>query len=89
MPAEFAQGFDVVRLAVSWGRLEPQRGTWDTAYLDAIDSTVRLLNSHHIYVVLDMHFLDWSSSFGGSGAPSWATSTSPLSVTGSVTSSRR
>ena len=67
-----SDGFDVVRLAVSWGRLEPQRGTWDTTYLDAIDSTVRLLNSHHIYVVLDMHFLDWSSSFGGSGAPSWA-----------------
>ncbi|HEY8676047.1 MAG TPA: cellulase family glycosylhydrolase, partial [Candidatus Dormibacteraeota bacterium] len=65
-------GFDVVRLAVSWGRLEPQRGRWDTGYLEAIDSAVRLLNSHHIYVVLDMHFLDWSSAFGGSGAPAWA-----------------
>jgi hypothetical protein len=31
-----------------------------------------MLNSHHMYVVLDMHFLDWSSAFGGSGAPSWA-----------------
>ncbi|HWF56763.1 MAG TPA: cellulase family glycosylhydrolase [Candidatus Dormibacteraeota bacterium] len=65
-------GFDVVRLAVSWGRLEPQRGRWDTAYLSAIDSTVRMLNSHHLYVVLDMHFLDWSAAFGGSGAPAWA-----------------
>jgi hypothetical protein len=65
-------GFDVVRLAVSWGRLEPQRGRWDSGYLDAIDSAVRLLNSHHIYVVLDMHFLDWSAAFGGSGAPAWA-----------------
>ena len=65
-------GFDVVRLAVSWGRLEPQRGRWDTGYLEAIDNAVRLLNSHHIYVVLDMHFLDWSSAFGGSGAPAWA-----------------
>lgn len=65
-------GFDVVRLAVSWGRLEPQRGRWDPAYLDAIDSSVRLLNSHHLYVVLDMHFLDWSAAFGGSGAPAWA-----------------
>ncbi len=33
---------------------------------------MNLLNSHHIYVVIDMHFLDWSSAFGGSGAPSWA-----------------
>jgi len=65
-------GFDVVRLAISWGRLEPQRGRWDSSYLDAIDSTVRMLNSHHLYVVLDMHFLDWSAAFGGSGAPAWA-----------------
>jgi aryl-phospho-beta-D-glucosidase BglC (GH1 family) len=65
-------GFDVVRLAVSWGRLEPQRGQWDSAYVDDIAAKVQLLNSHHIYVVIDMHFLDWSSSFGGSGAPSWA-----------------
>jgi endoglycosylceramidase len=67
-----SDGFDVVRLAVSWGRLEPQRGVWDSAYLDAIAAKVQLLNSHHLYVVIDMHFLDWSSSFGGSGAPSWA-----------------
>jgi aryl-phospho-beta-D-glucosidase BglC (GH1 family) len=65
-------GFDVVRLAVSWGRLEPQRGRWDVSYLDAIAATVKLLNSHHIYAVLDMHFLDWSAAFGGSGAPAWA-----------------
>ena len=65
-------GFDVVRLAVSWGRLEPQRGRWDDGYLRDILTTVRLLNSHHLYVVIDMHFLDWSSSFGGSGAPAWA-----------------
>ncbi len=65
-------GFDDVRLAVSWGRLEPQRGRWDYAYLRDIAAAVQLLNRHHLYVVLDMHFLDWSSAFGGSGAPSWA-----------------
>ncbi|HSP64814.1 MAG TPA: cellulase family glycosylhydrolase, partial [Candidatus Deferrimicrobium sp.] len=65
-------GFDVVRLAVSWGRLEPQRGQWDRTYLDSVAATVQLLNSHHLYVVIDMHFLDWSSAFGGSGAPGWA-----------------
>ncbi len=67
-----SDGFDVVRLAVSWGRLEPQRGRWDTGYLNAVAATVRLLNSHHLYVVLDMHFLDWSAALGGSGAPAWA-----------------
>ncbi len=65
-------GFDVVRLAISWGRLEPERGRWDSGYLDAVTRTVELLNSHHIYVVLDMHFLDWSAALGGSGAPAWA-----------------
>jgi endoglycosylceramidase len=67
-----SNGFNVVRLAVSWARLEPQRGHWDQGYLEAIDDTVRLLTSHNLYVVLDMHFLDWSSKFGGSGAPDWA-----------------
>jgi endoglycosylceramidase len=67
-----ADGFDVVRLAVSWGRLEPQRGRWDRQYLQEVADTVQLLTSHHLYVVLDMHFLDWSSSLGGSGAPAWA-----------------
>jgi len=66
-------GFDVVRLAISWGRLEPHRGRWDATYIDAIAAAVELLNSHHIYVVLDMHFLDWSAALGGSGAPAWAT----------------
>ena len=65
-------GFDVVRLAVSWGRLEPQRGVWDTSYLDDIASTVAMLTAHHLWVVIDMHFLDWSAGFGGSGAPAWA-----------------
>jgi endoglycosylceramidase len=65
-------GFSVVRLAISWGRLEPERGRWDAAYLDTIATTVELLTRHHLYVVLDMHFLDWSSALGGSGAPPWA-----------------
>ncbi|GAC1578193.1 MAG: hypothetical protein NVS3B18_11930 [Candidatus Dormibacteria bacterium] len=67
-----SDGFDVVRLALSWARLEPVRGHWDTAYLDSIVAKVAMLNAHHLYVVLDMHFLDWSARFGGSGAPSWA-----------------
>ena len=67
------EGFDVVRVAVSWGRLEPQRGHWDTSYLDQLSATVRLLTAHHVYAVIDMHFLDWSAALGGSGAPAWAT----------------
>ena len=67
-----SDGFDVVRVAVSWGRLEPRRGQWDQGYIDAVAALVRMLNAHRLYVVLDMHFLDWSSALGGSGAPGWA-----------------
>jgi endoglycosylceramidase len=67
-----SNGFDVVRVAMSWGRLEPQRGQWDLTYLQEIADTVSMLTAHHLWVVLDMHFLDWSSKFGGSGAPAWA-----------------
>lgn len=66
-------GFDVVRLPIAWSRLEPERGVFSTGYLDAIARDVALLNSHHLYVVLDMHFLAWSPVYGGAGAPAWAT----------------
>jgi endoglycosylceramidase len=66
-------GFTVVRLPVAWSRLEPQRGVWDGAYLDEVRRDVALIESHGMYVVLDMHFLDWGPQFGGSGAPRWAT----------------
>lgn len=68
-----SSGFDVVRLPIAWSLLEPERGVFSTAYLDRIASAVALLNAHHLYVVLDMHFLGWSPAFGGSGAPAWAT----------------
>jgi endoglycosylceramidase len=68
-----ASGFDVVRLPIAWSLLEPQRGRFSSAYLDRIASTVAMLNAHHLYVVLDMHFLGWSPAYGGSGAPAWAT----------------
>lgn len=67
-------GFDVVRLGIDWAQLEPVRGHVDQAYLDRVAATVAMLNRHHLYVVLDMHFrLGWSPRFGYSGAPRWAT----------------
>jgi len=65
-------GFDVVRLPIAWSRLEPERGRIDSGYLDEVAATVTMLNRHRLYVVLDMHFLDWGPRFGGSGAPAWA-----------------
>jgi endoglycosylceramidase len=66
-------GFDVVRLPISWSRLEPVRGRLDRSYLDEIAALVDLINSYGLYVVIDMHFsLSWSVRFGGPGAPDWA-----------------
>ena len=60
-------GFDVVRLAVSWGRLEPQRGRWDTGvprgYRECgapAQQPSHLRRARH-------HCLAWSAAFGGSG----------------------
>ena len=53
------QGFNVVRLGLSWSALEPERGTLDEAYLDQIRDAVDLAKEHGLYVVLDMHQDSW------------------------------
>jgi len=65
-------GFTVLRLPIAWSRLEPVRGQVDESYLDEIARYVSMAETHGMYVVLDMHFLDWGPAFGGSGAPRWA-----------------
>ncbi|MGC2191289.1 MAG: cellulase family glycosylhydrolase [Candidatus Dormiibacterota bacterium] len=66
-----AEGFDVVRLPISWSLLEPTRGQFSQSYLKRIADLVSLCASHHLYVVLDMHTEDFGVGFGGSGAPAW------------------
>jgi endoglycosylceramidase len=86
-----AQGFDVVRLIVSWSRLEPTKGTVDPAYLAEIHATVAAAAARGIYSVIDMHQDAWGKyiasppgvvcpaglkpAIGWDGAPQWATIT--------------
>ena len=85
-----AQGFDVIRLNVSWSALEPERGELDEAYLDRIHEAVVWAVDLGVYVVLDMHQDGWwngatpegaecragtSPMWGYDGAPEWATIT--------------
>ncbi|BDV30625.1 glycoside hydrolase family 5 protein [Microbacterium terricola] len=85
-----AQGFNVVRLNISWSALEPTRGTLSDAYLKQIDEAVELADAHGLYVVLDMHQDSWWNEgtpadaecragtdpmWGYDGAPAWATKT--------------
>jgi endoglycosylceramidase len=65
------EGFDVVRLPISWSLLEPKRGQFSQTYLRRISAVVSLCARHHLYVVLDMHTEDFGVAFGGSGAPAW------------------
>ena len=66
-----SEGFDVVRLPISWSLLEPRRGHFSSSYLKRIAQVVELCASHQLYVVLDMHTEDFGVGFGGSGAPAW------------------
>jgi hypothetical protein len=91
---DFAQiasyGFNVVRLGMSWSRLEPTRGEFDEAYLDEVRAAVASAKKHGLYTVLDMHEDAWgnaraapdeecgggtSPTTGWDGAPAWATIT--------------
>jgi endoglycosylceramidase len=91
-----AHGFSVVRLLVSWSRIEPERGVIDHRYLDRVDEHVRAADEHGIYTVIDMH-QDAYSAFisttdpaacpagtgpakGWDGAPAWAVITDGLST---------
>ena len=91
-----AHGFSVVRLLISWSRVEPTRGSFDQAYLDQVDATVTAAAARGIYSVIDMHqdaytkFLSTtdpstcpagtSPGKGWDGAPAWAVLSDGLST---------
>lgn len=66
-------GFNAVRFLLQWEALEPEKGKFDEAYLDAVATAVEWYRKRDIYVILDMHQDLWARSFGGDGAPKWAT----------------
>lgn len=82
-------GWNVVRLLLSWSRVEPEPGVYDEDYLDEIEDAVRMLEQRGIYTIIDLHQDAWSATlaagpdevctgvdspaFGWDGAPDWAT----------------
>lgn len=91
-----ARGFSVVRLLVTWSRIEPERDVIDQTYLDQVEAHVDAAAARGIYTVIDMH-QDAYSAFvfttdptecsgdtrpakGWDGAPEWATLTDGLST---------
>ncbi|WP_449462311.1 glycoside hydrolase family 5 protein [Tardisphaera miroshnichenkoae] len=74
-------GFNIVRLPVDWSWIEPEPGEFNQSYLNQVKKVVAMANEYGIYVVIDMHQLDWSPVFWiwggdnglrGDGLPSWA-----------------
>lgn len=78
-PADFARmrsewGMNGVRFVMQWAALEPEKGTYDEAYLDAVAKRVGWMRDAGVQVVLDMHQDVYGMGFalgGGDGAPLW------------------
>ena len=89
-------GFDVVRLVISWSKLEPTPGAFNRSYVARIRRAVHRARRHRIYVVIDIHQDAWGKYIatprgatcpagtvpnqGWDGAPRWATFTDGLST---------
>lgn len=67
-----AHGFDVVRLGVMYGGVEPRPGAYSRAYLDEVARTVAVLHAHGLRTVLDFHQDQFNERFRGQGFPDWA-----------------
>ncbi len=84
-----AMGWNMVRLLLSWSRIEPSPGEYDETYLDEIAESVAMLRERGIYTLIDLHQDPWSRYIvapadqecpagarptgGWDGAPEWAT----------------
>ncbi|MFD7452558.1 glycoside hydrolase family 5 protein [Kitasatospora sp. NPDC059827] len=70
-----AQGFTLVRLPVSWTRLEPDRGRLDPTELHRIQALLDRADRLGLLVLVDFHQDVYGPRFGGgtNGIPRWAT----------------
>jgi endoglycosylceramidase len=73
--ARFLQGagFDTVRVGIIFKGLEPQPGQFDGHYLASIARTLRTLERHRIFPLVDFHQDMYNERYQGEGFPDWAT----------------
>ena len=83
-----AMGWNMVRLGLSWSRVEPEPGEYDEEYLDELAEAVAMLRERGVYTLMDLHQDPWSPHVvappdqecpegarptgGWDGAPEWA-----------------
>ena len=70
---EAGLGFNFVRYLTNWRSIEPARGQYDEAYLDALEERFDWYHEHGIRVMIDMHVDLYGPAVGGNGHPAWAT----------------
>ena len=64
-------GITLARYLVFWEAIEPSEGSYDQAYLDAVQADVARLTGRGIEVVLDLHQDVYGEGFGYTGLPRW------------------
>lgn len=73
-------GFTVLRMAISWSRIEPERGSYDSAYLDEIITDMDRAHNAGLTVILEWHQDLWARCSqdedsemrpNANGAPDW------------------
>jgi endoglycosylceramidase len=75
-PADFTRvsndwGMNSIRFLIIWAAIEPEKGVYDDAYLDAVSERMDWAEAAGLNVVLDMHQDLYGEGFGGDGAPRW------------------
>lgn len=68
-------GFNATRVLITWEAVEPARGRYDEAYLDALVERLDWAQAAGQWVIIDMHQDVYARVFGGDGAPMWAVET--------------
>lgn len=73
-------GFTTLRMAISWSRIEPGRGSYDDTYLDLVRAAMDLAQGAGLTVILEWHQDLWARcsqdpasrfAMNANGAPSW------------------
>ena len=75
-PADYARvrddwGMNTIRFLILWAGIEPEKGTYDDAYLDGVVERIGWAKDAGLNVVLDMHQDVYGEGFSGDGAPRW------------------
>lgn len=68
------QGYNLIRLGITWEAIEPERGQYNDVYIAAIKGMLDKCHEYGMYAYVDMH-QDLYSGWGngpGDGAPAWA-----------------